>query len=1616
MRKRLMSAFLALCMVLTLLPGAARAESGSGSCGANVRWRLENGVLTISGSGAMYNYRSEIYHKDDIPREYGDDDIWVNSNWYYHITSPWFSHHKDIKHVVIEDGVTNIGNYAFCACENMMDITMPTSLTSIGKLAFWSCNRISRIKIPDGVTRIGWQAFLECENLTYVDIADSVTTIEQAAFNRCQRLSTVNLPKNITALADGTFRDCIALEQIVIPNGVVSLDGFSGCSSLRNINIPDSVTSIEPYAFSGCSSLQNITIPDSVTRIGSKAFSSCTSLTSIRIPASVTAFFNQYADSDVWWKDDIASFPFDNCTSIVEIRVDTGNPSYKAIDGVLYNKEGTILISYPAGKSGSTFTVPSSVSAISDYAFTGASNLTQVVLPEGIPEIPSYAFRNCTNLKNVNIPDSVTLIGVSAFSNCTNLQSIVIPEGVITLGPHAFENCTSLESIVIPEGATTLDSNAFENCTNLESITIPKSVTWIDREDNWFTFKNCNKLTIYCYKDSYAHQFAQDKKIPFVLLDEYPDPEAPAITLFPETLDLSIGATSEITVTTTPEGAEYTLTSSDPEVVSVSGTTLTAHRLGRVEVTAALADHPDVTAVCSVAVAEPDPETPAITLSPETLNLSVGETSEITVTTTPEGAEYTLTSSDPEVVSVSGTTLTAHKLGRVEVTAALVDHPDVTAVCSVAVKDGYDDLMCAIAACELSYENELIRYSFGAKVSVFADAAVSPERLLWNGYTDAALSDFYKDVLGDWTIKDVMRTNSGFFAVALDNENRNQRIIAYRGTDLSSFPEFIKDVYVDAKFAVQNRLLGQFAEAMAFYTRNSTGNRNILLTGHSLGGALACYVSLLTGERAELFNGANGLIIEDSYFVGGEKIYSHFHGTDRWNFINHVTDVAPASINYPIAYPNADKLPVEVHEPSSRCSSASLLGFDGHGRLSMLEYDESTARFRLTESTPYCQTLSDVRQFEMTRADALYFMKKVIDVYQLVKEPAVFILEQIIFSVSGLQGFLEEHIGAYEKVFFAFGSSGDDTIAAQKIIEQVFLFGGDGDDFLNGGCINDVLVGGLGRNAMDGGPMNDLYVITGTSDQYINDCSGVDDIYIPSGVRVRSYGTPTDKVDEYYVLTLTNGQRIMINKNRKQDFDNRFRVYSMDGTYCGSYRTVPQDAETRVMALAAEDEPAEAANGLPITTLEFSGRNLVLEIQDDAGNAVGTVNTASDSFPLYQPYGYFYYDSQAGTLRAHLFGGSGEVKVSSADPAVQTIDCTSIFHHAEDDLPVKRFTARVALQSSESILTPSCVAEEPAVPFKVMDSSGETQAVPTKTEDLTGSESPDVPVQPEQPSSGSGGWSTGTCAVTVEKPEHGKVTANRTNAASGSTVTLTVVPDSGYVLDTLTVADSRGNEIRLTAQGGGKYTFTMPGRAVTVTAIFTPLPDNEKEPCDGGADCPSHGFADLDTVGTWYHEAVDYVLQNNLMGGYGNGLFGPDDTLTRAQFAQILYNKAGRPVVDDRISFSDVADTAWYADAVSWAAERGIVSGYGGGRFGPDDNITREQLAVMLWWYSGSPAATNKELHFNDTDEISPFALEALRWAVENGIINGKGGGILDPKGPATRAQAAQILKNYLDK
>ncbi len=271
------------------------------------------------------------------------------------------------------------------------------------------------------------------------------------------------------------------------------------------------------------------------------------------------------------------------------------------------------------------------------------------------------------------------------------------------------------------------------------------------------------------------------------------------------------------------------------------------------------------------------------------------------------------------------------------------------------------------------------------------------------------------------------------------------------------------------------------------------------------------------------------------------------------------------------------------------------------------------------------------------------------------------------------------------------------------------------------------------------------------------------------------------------------------------------------------------------------------------------------------------------------------------------------------------------------------------------------------------------------------------------PSSGGGG--SATYAITVEDSDNGTVTASRKSASEGSTVTLTVKPDEGYALDTLTVTGKNGNEVKLTDKGDGKYTFSMPASAVTVKAAFTA----EEVP----AELP---FADVKT-GDWFYDAAKYVYDNELMDGTSATTFAPLMTTNRAMVVTILWRQAGSPVVNHAMNFDDVESGAWYTEAVRWAASENIVKGYSDTVFAPDDTVTREQLAAILYRYAESKgcdvSAKGDLTVFTDGGNTSSWAAEAMEWAVGAQLLSGKDGNVLDPTGTATRAEVAKILMSF---
>ena len=274
------------------------------------------------------------------------------------------------------------------------------------------------------------------------------------------------------------------------------------------------------------------------------------------------------------------------------------------------------------------------------------------------------------------------------------------------------------------------------------------------------------------------------------------------------------------------------------------------------------------------------------------------------------------------------------------------------------------------------------------------------------------------------------------------------------------------------------------------------------------------------------------------------------------------------------------------------------------------------------------------------------------------------------------------------------------------------------------------------------------------------------------------------------------------------------------------------------------------------------------------------------------------------------------------------------------------------------------------------------------------------------PSSGSG--SSATCPIeTSDRIEYGTVTVKPSRAEKGDTVTITAKPEEGYQVGKVTVTDKNGSTIKVTDKGSGKYTFIMPNSAVSVDVTFVPKGQW------------TNPFVDV-PEDTWYYDGMKFVYKNGLMAGTSGNTFSPDVTTTRGMLVTILWRLAGSPNMENEIwgyPFKDVDANAYYATAVYWARMNGIVAGYSDELFGPNDAITREQMAAILYRYAqhkGYDTTTKADLSkYTDAAQVGSYAVDAIRWANAEGLVNGTSATTLTPKGSATRVQVAAILSRF---
>ena len=367
-----------------------------GSCGANVTWTLnKDGVLTISGSGAMknYTYKSEM---------------------------PWYRYNSQIKTVKIENGVTSIGDYAFYGMPAMKEIVIPDGVKTIGAYAFKNCTALKTAELPSTLTKLGESAFYGCSALTKMNIPEGIYTIWAYTFKNCTSLAEVTLPSTLIKLDEASFYGCSSLEELQIPDqvSIIGIYTFKNCSKLRTVKLPTALTGVREAAFYG-TALTDVTLPSKVQTIGSYAFKNCTSLKSVQMPDGLQKI------------DDSA---FYGCTSLVALELPD---SVTSINNYAFRRcTGLQKIQFSNG-----------LKTIGECAFYGCTGLTELNLPDSVTEMGSYAFKTCTGVTSIHIPTGVETLKESVFYGCSSVTAVEVPSNVKRIENYVFASCSGLKEI-----------------------------------------------------------------------------------------------------------------------------------------------------------------------------------------------------------------------------------------------------------------------------------------------------------------------------------------------------------------------------------------------------------------------------------------------------------------------------------------------------------------------------------------------------------------------------------------------------------------------------------------------------------------------------------------------------------------------------------------------------------------------------------------------------------------------------------------------------------------------------------------------------------------------------------------------------------------------------------------------------------------------------------------------------------------------------------------------------------------------------------------------------------------------------------------------------------------
>lgn len=1398
-------------------------------------------------------------------------------------------------------------------------------------------------------------------------IEDGINSIGDNAFYDCNNLININISNTVNQIGYSAFRKCASLSSVIIPDGVTSIEGraFQGCSSLTSINIPEKVTSIEEGLFIDCSSLTSIDLPKNITTIGNIAFWGCRALTSITIPESVTtieygAFRDCSSIVSISIPGNVTSIgqeSFEGCNNLESIIVNSRNLYFASEGGVLFNKNKNELLCYPAGKIDTSYTIPNTVTTIANYSLTKCFNLSSIVMPYGVISIGDWAMAGCSNLTNITIPDSITSIGACAFYVCNHLNDVYYSGSEENWNALIIGNeNTDLTSATIHYNSTDPDINPSEEITL--------------RSDNDFTV--CTDNTS-------------------ILLASIPN----AANL--QKGDISWSSSNE---------SVAAIESSD---ALISGSTASATAVirgvstGTTTITITLSD--GRSANCTITVSSKPNEIQLSGMS----TLFVGDittaTAKITlnVIDTTDSIEWSSSNRDVVAFDSNG----AGNISRPIVGMTITDSQITDSVQLHARSSGAAKITCKL-------KSTGAEQSFNVSVITKQEAELQRLAMEWvraydeyNAKLKATLSEAASGDVNKRTLDEVAKEfeetlgKKYGLTVAATGTTTEQRVLVYKA----------------------------LLEMLAGYTSNQLALKNISFSNLDTVPVDICD-EVLNALRNETYTytdkrtGASVRILLSDY-AGAKWGLASVWESGRSGSVDVAFSSSPSSVKAVIADYTSQLLELEKAALKKSAKEAvAALSRELLGKsISTLKED-----FIRNKVSIYTEQFTKLGLGDVTGVlNSCYNYYKFID-------------KIIGGDFSELAGMLE---GTKD---IDFSNPNFTTNITKKVVSKL--------DSVQKEILKLLSKGVTGKEEW-------FSVKTPTSSSTFG-CPVNIVVYDSQHNSVGYVGSDDLWFDESKIYIEQNGEtKVIYSAGEALTFDITATDYGTLNCTFEEYSS--SSAISRVnyydILLYAGKEirakiPGNNFNEYTVTVSSEEGTISADEIipGTDYLSATVTIVCSADSVDGGQIYGSGQYVRGdpvklfAMTENDYRFLGwqNNDGDLVSVDPvyeftAKEDIALTALFtkQSSGENPPIPviytiTFDANGGIVSSAPMTTN---ADGRLITLPIPSRVGyifngwytaptggtriTTDTVFTENSTVyahwtyTGSNGGSTPGSGSP--SGSSNFSNGNSSsntISIPIITGGKISVNPKSAAKGTTITITVTPDSGYELDRLTVTDADGNELTLTDKGNGKFIFTMPASKVEITASFKKIATPNEQPEHPSTPYP---FTDV-PAGVWYSDAVQYVYDMGMMAGITSTTFGPEVTTNRGMIVTMLYRLEGEPSVGTA-NFTDVPAGEWYSAAVTWAETNGIVNGTTATTFEPLVPITRQQMAAILYRYAnykGYNVGAQTDLSsFDDANQVDPYALTAMQWANTEGLITGTTSTTLAPNGDATRAQVATIMMRF---